>query len=256
MVDFIDKTYSDTEPRRRSQLNGVIAVIPAYNAEKTIGKVVSKAFRKAPRCVVIDDGSTDATADEAAKAGAEVIIHGRNRGKGASIRSAIECLKDDAFLYMVFLDADEQHEPGEMGRLITAARRFHADVVCGNRMNNPNGMPPLRKRTNRLMSRIVSYFCGTTLHDTQCGFRLISHKVAHALDLRAERFDVDTEILFQAAKNGFRIVEASVSCIYPETHTSHIHPVRDTWRFIRLCLRLIFTRRIAMRSVGPTPSGT
>lgn len=253
MVDFVDNTFNDTEPRRRTQLNGVIAVIPAYNAEKTIAKVVSKSFRKAPRCVVIDDGSTDSTGNEARKAGAEVIVHVHNRGKGAAIRSAIEGLKDEAFLYMVFLDADEQHEPGEMGRLVNAAHRYHADVVCGNRMNKPKDMPWLRKKTNQLTSRITSWICGVNIQDTQCGFRLISKNVAQTISIRSRRFDVDSEILFQAARYGFRIAEASVSCIYPDDHSSHIHPFRDTLRFIRLAFSLIIRRLLLVGKFGRKP---
>jgi glycosyltransferase involved in cell wall biosynthesis len=253
MVDFIDNTSNETEPRRRTQLHGVIAVIPAYNAENTIAKVVAKSFRKAPRCVVVDDGSTDNTGDEAKKAGAEVIVHVHNRGKGAAIRSAIECLKDEDFLYMVFLDADEQHEPGEMGRLIHAARRRHADVVCGNRMNNPKDMPRLRVKVNRLTSRITSRLCGTHIQDTQCGFRLISKNVAQTISITSQRFDVDSELLFLAAQHGFNITDASVSCIYAENYSSHIHPFRDTMRFIRLALSLSIRRLLLFGRFGKVP---
>jgi len=220
----------------------VIAVIPAYNAENTIASVVRKVLKKVGHCIVVDDGSSDKTGDEALKAGAELIIHVNNRGKGEAIKTAFNLLRKKSYKYMILLDADGQHLPGEIARFVQAAFRRKAQLVCGNRMNNPEGMPFIRRATNKTMSKIVSWLCGVKLSDTQCGYRLLSRKVIDSLKLKKSNFEVDTEILFQAAKNGFKVTEVTVSSIYADDHSSHIHPIRDTLRFLKLVIGLFFLR--------------
>ena len=225
----------------------VIAVIPAYNAESTIKLVVSKVRRKIERCIVVDDGSSDKTGVLAKEAGAELLIHVSNRGKGAAIKSAFDFLKKQNFKYLILLDADGQHEPGELFRLVQQAKRNRADVVCGNRMKNTKNMPKLRVITNKIMSKITSWLCWTNLSDTQCGYRLVSKRAVNNIKIKKDNFEVDTEILFQASKLGYRISEATVSTIYTEDHASHINPVKDTLRFFRLAIRLLITRLTTKR---------
>ncbi len=220
----------------------IIAVIPAYNAEATIKLVVSKVRRKIARCIVVDDGSSDKTGILAKEAGAELLVHISNRGKGAAVKSAFEFLKKQDFKYLILLDADGQHEPGEVFRLVQQARRKRADVVCGNRMKNPKNMPALRITTNKIMSKITSWLCRTNLSDTQCGYRLLSKRAVNNIEIKKDNFEVDTEILFQASKLGYRISEATVSTIYADNHSSHINPIGDTLRFLRLVTGLLISR--------------
>ena len=220
----------------------VIAVIPAYNAESTIKLVVSKVRRKIERCIVVDDGSLDKTGILAKAAGAELLVHISNHGKGAAIKSALEFLKKQDFKYLILLDADGQHEPGEVFRLVQQARRKRADVVCGNRMKNTKNMPRLRVTTNKIMSKVTSWLCKTNLSDTQCGYRLLSKRAVNNIEIKKDNFEVDTEILFQASKLGYRISEATVSTIYSDDHSSHINPIRDTARFLLFAIRLLLAR--------------
>jgi len=230
-------------PKRKGTFyQDVIAVVPAYNAGKTIGNVVRKTLRKVAHCIVVDDGSSDETGDIAVKAGAELIVHVSNRGKGAAIRTALNVLRKRAYKYVIFLDADGQHQPGEITRFVQAAQRRRAHFVCGNRMNKPDGMPAVRRVTNRVMSKIVSKLCGVSLADTQCGYRLLSKKAIESLRLKKANFEVDSEMLYQVSRKGFKVTEVTVSSIYTENHTSNIHPVGDTFRFICLVLGLLFTR--------------
>jgi glycosyltransferase involved in cell wall biosynthesis len=242
MPTIIEEKDVPATLKKRSQFQGVIAVIPAFNAGDTIADVIRKIRRKVPRCVVVDDGSSDNTATAAERANAEVILHISNRGKGAAIRTAFESLKNDKFNYLILLDADGQHEPGEMYRFIQHARRTRADIVCGNRMKNPKGMPWLRRATNRTMSAIISTLCGVRIHDTQCGYRLISRRAVRTIEIKKSNFEVDSEILLEASFHGLKVSEVSVTSIYGDEHSSHIRPARDTLRFFHLLIDLAFAR--------------
>jgi len=234
MAMFLDIDATPLLSRRRAQTQDLIAVIPAYNAEASIQDVVSRARRKVARVYVVDDGSTDATAANAKRAGASLIVHTSNRGKGAALHSAFACLEDEQFTYLILLDADGQHDPNELHRLVDEARRSQADVVCGTRMDNPQGMPWLRRVTNRTMSCIVSWLCRVKLSDTQCGFRLLSRRAVRVIKLKKTNFEVESEMLLQAARHGLKVTEIPIRSIYGANHSSHIRPVRDTFRFIRL----------------------
>ncbi len=191
---------------------------------------------------MVDDGSSDKTGILAKQAGAELLVHVSNRGKGAAVKTAFDYLKNQDFKYMVMLDADGQHEPGELLRLVQQAKRRRADVVCGNRMKNPKGMPKLRVVTNKVMSKITSWLCRTKLSDTQCGYRLLSKRAVKNIEIKKNNFEVDSEILFEVSRRGFKITEATVSSIYADNHSSHIHPIRDTLRFLRLISGLLISR--------------
>lgn len=234
MVMFVDKDSTTMMSRRRAQTHDLIAVIPAYNAEATIQDVVSRTRRKVSRVYVVDDGSTDATAATAKRAGATLIVHATNRGKGAALHSALACLRDEQFNYLIILDADGQHDPFELHKLVDEARKVQADVVCGNRMSNPVGMPWLRRTTNRTMSAIISWLCRVRLSDTQCGYRLLSKRAVDVIELKKSNFEVETEMLLQAARQGFKVGEVPIRSIYGADHASHIRPARDALRFIRL----------------------
>jgi glycosyltransferase involved in cell wall biosynthesis len=231
---FVDKDSTTMMSRRRAQTHDLLAVIPAFNAAPSIQDVVSKTRRKVSRVYVVDDGSTDATAATAKRAGATLIVHPSNRGKGAALHSALAYLRDEQFNYVIFLDADGQHDPLELHRLVDEARKAHADVVCGTRMANPEGMPRVRRVTNRVMSAIISWLCRVRVSDTQCGYRLLSKRAATLIELKKSNFEVETEILLQAARHGLKVTETPIRSIYGADHSSHIKPARDTIRFLRL----------------------
>ncbi|MCX7848431.1 MAG: glycosyltransferase family 2 protein [bacterium] len=241
--------FIENEPllsRRRQTATDLVALIPAYQAEQKIMDVVTRTRRHVSRCIVVDDGSRDRTGELARRAGAEVITHVSNRGKGAAIRSGLTYLRNEEFTYCILLDADGQHEPHEIPKLVEAAKRTHADIVCGTRMGNPQGMPWLRRMTNRIMSRLTSWLCGIRLSDTQCGFRLLSKHAVSLIELRKDKFEVETEILVEAARHGLVVTETPVASIYAANHSSHIHPVRDTVRFLKL-VTLLLLRRLLRR---------
>ena len=214
----------------------VAAVIPAYLEEKHIGEVVERTLRQLPNVVVVDDGSTDATADAARKAGADVIIHEQNRGKGQSIKTGFRYWLEHGSTYVVILDGDGQHRPEEIERFLAAAAAGVGELLIGTRMNDVREMPLLRRTVNRYMSRKISRACGQEIPDTQRGFRMVHRSIIPDLLRGTERFDYETEMLILASRAGCRIASVPISTVYSD-EVSSIHPVRDTVRFFKLMRR-------------------
>src|SRR3954467_15804317 len=213
----------------------VAAVIPAYFEEKHVGGVVERTLKQVDRVVVVDDGSTDATAERARAAGADVIKHERNLGKGESIKSGLRYWLERGVPYVVVLDADGQHLPEEIARFVAAAAGGGA-LLIGTRMSDVRQMPFVRRVVNRYMSQRISRVCGQDIPDTQCGFRMLSAGVIPDLLHGAARFDYETEMLFIVSRKGGKVESVPISTVYAD-EVSSIHPVRDTIRFLKLMRR-------------------
>jgi glycosyltransferase involved in cell wall biosynthesis len=214
----------------------VAAVIPAYLEEKHVGDVVRRTLKQLMNVVVVDDGSTDATAEEARKAGADVIVHEQNRGKGESIKSGFRYWLDHGATYAIVLDGDGQHLPEEIPLFLEAASASKAKLLVGTRMNNVADMPLVRRAVNRYMSRTISNACRQEIPDTQCGFRMVHRDIIPDLLDGTERFDYETEMLIVASRAGCEIASVPISTVYSD-EVSSIHPVRDTLRFFKLMRR-------------------
>ncbi len=225
----------------------VAAVIPAYGEEARVREVTERLREQLDRVLVIDDGSTDATATRAREGGAEVIVHPENRGKGESIKTGLRhWLVDEEVEFIILLDADGQHLPEEIGRFFNAAAETEAGLYVGNRMSNVREMPFVRRAVNRYMSHRISRVCGQEVPDTQCGYRMIARELAAQLLEGTSRFDYETEMLIIASRRGFRIVSVPISTVYADERSS-IHPVRDTIRFLKLMRRYEREEQIPVR---------
>ncbi|MEP6698263.1 MAG: glycosyltransferase family 2 protein [Verrucomicrobiota bacterium] len=214
----------------------VAAIIPAYLEEKHIADTTRRTRQQLDHVLVIDDGSTDRTAEAAREAGAEVIVHPQNLGKGESIKTGLRHWLESGFEYAVILDGDGQHRPEEIPRFLTAASNTGADLLIGNRMNNVRDMPLPRRLVNRYMSGKISGLCGQQIPDTQCGFRMIHRRLIPDLLGGADRFDYETEMLILASRKGCRIESVPISTVYSD-EVSSINPRRDTLRFFKLMRR-------------------
>jgi glycosyltransferase involved in cell wall biosynthesis len=212
------------------------AVIPAYREEQHIGEVVRRTRAQLDRVLVVDDGSMDHTAERARAAGAEVIIHPRNRGKGESIKTGLRHWLDRQFDFVIVLDADGQHRPEEIDRFLRMAAPDSAALLIGNRMNDIAQMPTLRRMVNRYMSKKISRVCGKEIPDTQCGFRMLHRQLIPEVLGGTARFDYETEMLFIASRKNFGIESVPISTVYSD-EVSSIHPVRDAVRFLKLMWR-------------------
>jgi len=228
------QTGRDPLAQIRSQ---TAAVIPAYQDEKHIGDIVRRTHERLDHVLVIDDGSSDQTSQRAREAGAEVIVHGENRGKGEAIKTGLGHWLDREVTWAILLDSDGQHLPEEIDRFIAAAASAtRPTFFIGNRMNNVAGMPFIRRVANRYMSRRISRVCGQEIPDTQCGFRMLDRQLIPALLSGGHRFDYETEVLIIASRKGYQIESVPITTVYTD-QVSQIHPLRDAIGFFKMMWR-------------------
>jgi glycosyltransferase involved in cell wall biosynthesis len=218
----------------------VFAIIPAYGEAKFIGDVVSRVLQHVGTVLVIDDGSPDDTASVAEAAGAVVIRHSTNRGKGAAIKSGLEHATAAGTAFFLFLDGDGQHDPDDIPAFFDAMNQTGADLVVGNRMTDLGAMPVVRRLTNKFMSWQIGAICRVPVPDSQCGFRLVRRELLPVLNAPSDRFEFETESLILAARHGFRIRCVPIRTIYAN-QKSKIRPVRDTIRYARLIIKYLWT---------------
>jgi glycosyltransferase involved in cell wall biosynthesis len=214
-------------------------IIPAYNEQSRIAPVVAGARKFVRKVIVVDDGSTDETSQTAFRAGAAVIRHSENCGKGEALRTGFSYARARGYSAAVVMDADGQHDTQEIVKLATAFERYHADVVIGSRMKHPTGMPLTRQFTNHLMSVILSILVKKRCSDTQSGFRVIDLTRMGALPLKARRFDWESEFFIRAVRAGMTVREVEIRSIYSGESQSKIKVVPETVRFIILVVRNI-----------------
>jgi glycosyltransferase involved in cell wall biosynthesis len=220
--------------RIRSQ---TAAVIPAYQDETHIGDIVRRTLERLDHVLVVDDGSSDQTGQRARQAGAEVIVHDQNRGKGEAIKTGLGHWLNRDVTWVSLLDSDGQHLPEEIDRFMAAAAfATRPTFFVGTRMNNIAGMPFIRRVVNRYMSRRISRLCGQKIPDTQCGFRMLDRQLIPELLGGGDRFDYETEVLIIASRKGYQIESVPITTVYTD-QVSKIRPVRDAVRFFKLMRR-------------------
>ncbi|MBN1993413.1 MAG: glycosyltransferase family 2 protein [Anaerolineae bacterium] len=193
----------------------VVAIIPAYNEARTIGQIALEMRRYAAVVLVVDDGSTDGTAEVARAAGATVVSHAQNQGKGAALdtgfRAAYKLNPD----LVITIDADGQHLPQETTRLIAPILTGQADLVVGSRyLQNTSNTPRHRIWGHRVFNFIINQISGISLTDTQCGFRAFSAGALRAISFQSNGFAVESEMQFLARKFGLRVAEVPVTVRY------------------------------------------
>jgi glycosyltransferase involved in cell wall biosynthesis len=192
--------------------------------------------------LVVDDGSTDRTAQRAREAGAEVIVHAQNKGKGEAIKTGLahwlEATNPGRLIrWVILLDSDGQHLPEEIDRFLAAAAAVTEPMFfIRNRMNDVARMPTIRRLVNRYMSKEISRLCAQQIPDTQCGFRMLHHQLIPDMLAGGHRFEYETEALIVASRKGYRIESVPITTVYTD-QVSKIHPARDALRFLKLMRR-------------------
>jgi len=207
-----------------------VVAVPAYMEEKRIGAVVRAVLRYADSVVVVDDGSGDRSAAEAEEAGAVVLRHPENRGKGAAVETALEWAAAKGFECAITMDGDGQHAASDIPKFVDLFRRERPAAIVGNRMDDPAGMPFVRRMTNRYMSWLLSRRMGQRVPDTQNGFRLYRADVIPLVACDTKRFAAESEILIKLSLAGHRIASVPTEVIYRD-EKSKIRPFRDAMRF-------------------------
>lgn len=209
----------------------IAAVIPCLNEAETIGALVREVRKFIDVIYVVDDGSRDGTTSVAINAGARVIIHSQPRGKGAALRQGLAQALQDGFYWAVLMDGDGQHAPQDIPAFLQALRTSESALVVGNRLEAPAGMPLLRYWVNRVMSLILSGIAGVRFPDSQCGFRLVKLNAWRSVSLRANHFQVESEMLLAFAAAELPISFVPIQVQYRDER-SKINPIIDTVRWL------------------------
>ena len=223
------------------------AVIPAYQDEKHIGDIARRTRERLDHVLVVDDGSTDRTEQCAREAGAEVIVHAQNQGKGEAIKTGLAHWfgvpdqfsngQDGQIMWVILLDSDGQHLPEEIDRFLLAAVSVtQPTFFIGNRMDDVSRMPRVRRKVNRYMSDQISRVCGQSIPDTQCGYRMLPRELIPDMLGGGHRYDYETEALIIASRKGYKIESVPITTVYTD-QISKIHPGRDAIRFLKMMRR-------------------
>lgn len=204
-------------------LNHITAIVPAYNEESTIGSVVIGASEFVDKVIVVDDGSTDHTSEIAEKAGAEVIKHSSNMGKGAALKTGFNAIKKTDII--VTVDGDGQHNSWEIPLLLEPIEKGAADVVNGSRYlgKKTSGTPSYRRIGQTVLDKTTNLNSGLNITDSQSGFRAFAAHTIPFFKFTQPGFTIESEMLLDAASNHFRILEVQVGVSYKQHQNGSIH---------------------------------
>jgi len=216
-----------------------LVVIPAWNEAEHISDLVTTLRSMYLNVLVVDDGSTDGTGDLAQAAGAEVIRHERNLGKGTSLAKGYDYAAREGYDALVTMDADGQHDPADVTRFFDTYDRTGIPVLVGNRMHDRARMPWIRRWTNRGMSRLLNRKMNQYIPDTQNGFRLYQTDVVSMVIPETDGFAAESEILLKLDEIDIRMGSVPIAAVYGD-EKSHIRPLHDTHLFLKM-LRKQFT---------------
>lgn len=192
-----------------------IAVIPAFNEADRIAPVIAKTKKYVDQVIVIDDHSRDATAVVAARAGALTVRLVTNMGAGFATRTGCDIALARGATRIVTIDADGQHDPAQIPRLISALERQGVDIVYGSRPQRPP-MPLIKRVTNRWGSFIISRMFGTTIQDTQTGFHVFTARCYPKLRWRSCRYGMVSEFVMRTGINRLKYAEVEIPTIYTD----------------------------------------
>ena len=221
------------------------ALIPALDCEATIQAVVQGTRHFVPRVLVVDDGSSDRTADAAKAAGAEVLRQPANRGKGAALRAGMQALGRDGVTHVLTLDGDGQHLPDDIPRLVAASGAEPDALVMGARQHEAGSLAPIRAFGNRYANRWVKIACGQAFEDTQSGFRVYPVAATLALGCRADHFAFETEVVIRGVRAGLPVRSVPVRVYNPPIaeRISHYRGIVDTTRIVFTVIGLLLRVR-------------
>lgn len=208
-----------TSAAERANLR-IIAVVPAYNASAKLADVIRGLDGRVDCVVVIDDGSTDATPEIGRAEGAHVVSHSENCGLGCALRTGFDVARAEGADIVVTLDADGQHSPEDVGRIIARLVANHCDMVVGSRLTDRSQwhrFPPLRLIGNLVLTTLTNSAAGARVTtDSQSGYRAFSRAVLDAVDLRSTHMAISSEIILEVARSGFRIAEVPIEATYED----------------------------------------
>jgi glycosyltransferase involved in cell wall biosynthesis len=222
-------------------LDKICILIPAHNAQGTLGQVLKKIQPLEIDTIVVDDGSEDETKMVAVANGASVLEHPFNLGKGSALRTGFQYGLQKGYQVIITLDADGQHDPSVIPCLLRIFHCVKPDILIASRAAEFGKMTFLRRFWNRLGAKAVARLCHSDITDSQSGFRLIRTEVLRDVDLITSGFETELELLIKACKRGFSVLSLPTTTQRIDgTESSHFRPVVDTWQVCKLFLRSLF----------------
>jgi glycosyltransferase involved in cell wall biosynthesis len=229
--------------RRAASASAITVAIPAHNEGSTVGSVVLKARQFASQVIVVDDGSTDDTAETAALAGAHVIRHARNLGKGMAIRSAWLYAREHEAEAFVLLDGDHQHDPNDIPRLAEPVLSGRADVVLGVRWGKTSGMPMYRRAGKRALDYATAAAARNgMLTDSQSGYRVFSRRAIGSLEPTENGLSIESQMLLEAQEKDLRIEQVNIDARY-DLEGSQVNPGRHGMTVLGRVIILVSEKR-------------
>jgi len=207
-------------------------LICAYNEEKHIKKVANQCLKILKDTIVVNDGSKDKTLKELEKTKATIITYKENKGKGHALKTGFKYAAKNKFDYLILLDGDGQHDPKEISKFIKEIKRSQPDLIIGYRRKSKSKMPKRRKFANFTSSALISLKGKQWIKDSQSGFRAIKISSLKNLQLKKDKYDLETEIILKMMKQKAKISQIPIKTIYGD-ETSTVHPIKDTARFLR-----------------------
>lgn len=216
----------------------IVAVLPAYNEEVSIGSIVLLTKKFVDNLIVIDDGSSDRTADIARRAGAEVILHEVNKGKGGALKTGFRAAVNLGADIIVTMDSDGQHNPADIPKLVDPIFKGEADIVNGSRYlhGSDRNTPGYRRVGQTILDRFTNLSSGLKTTDSQSGFRAFSASTVNVFRFNAQGMAIESEMLSDAGKAGLRIKEAEISVRY-DVDCSTINPVKHGFEVFAMVLK-------------------
>lgn len=227
----------------------VTALIPVHNEAKTIADLIDRTLRVVGHAILVDDGSTDGTAELVDRPEVRLLRQPENRGKGESLITGFQAAREAGYDFVVTLDGDGQHRPEDIPRLL--ARAGSDTIVVGSRMSQAELIPKRRYRANQTANFFISWAAGQWIQDTQCGFRVYPMGLFDKIRLKRNRrygFVMESEVLIEASRAGFRVQAVPVPALYESVleRPSHFRPVRDIAAIV-----LMVTGKLLARGTYP-----
>jgi glycosyltransferase involved in cell wall biosynthesis len=222
--------HAQRSAKPRQNKSPILALIPAWNEGARIGPIVEATRAHLP-VLVVDDGSHDDTAAEAARAGATVVRHSQNRGKGVALMTGFAWALERGYEAVLTLDADGQHDPSDIPAFLAAYESEAGDLIIGRR--DFSQMPFPRSWANPFGSWLLSRVLGMRIYDNQSGYRLYSRRLLEETELTATGFEMEVEVIVRALRKEMRIDWVDIRTIYGIGKASHFHPIKDSIRFLQ-----------------------
>ncbi|WJJ92877.1 glycosyltransferase family 2 protein [Neopusillimonas aromaticivorans] len=241
--------------------NDVWCVIPAFNEATTIRQLVEALLEMCPRVIVVDDCSTDGTAQQLYGLPVKLLSHTTNKGKAASLKNAFTYAASQGAAAVITMDGDGQHDPTDAKRLLALWRARPDHLIIGARLHDQKHFPRARYHANRIACFWISWAAGHAIADTQSGFRVYPAPVIELIlrgKVKSSRFTFESEVLIEAARAGTRTLAISIPGHYPRhARPSHFRPVIDITKIILMVASKLLQRGMSplglLNSLKPAP---